>query len=132
MCKPIEFGAKDAIQFHQQNCTQLYQYTQLEVMSKPLCSTTFYAMCQKYQRKSTGTKAAHKMMLKLTPGVNFANVLQAAFLRADPKSTTIKLLNLTVFFVLLGSAGVKAAHKMKLKLTLEEDFHLGYVSSCRS
>ena len=38
------------------------------------------------------------------PGVNFTNVLQAAFTHADPKST-IKLLNLTVFFALLIWAG---------------------------
>ena len=48
--------------------------------------------------------------------VNFTNVLQAAFTRADPKSA-IKLLNLTVFFALFGSAQVKAACRMLVKLT---------------
>ena len=41
-------------------------------------------------------------------GVNFTNVLRTAFMRADPKSA-MKLLNLTVFFALLGSAHIKAA-----------------------
>jgi hypothetical protein len=31
-------------------------------------------------------KCAHKMLMKLTPGVDFTNVLQAAFTLADPKS----------------------------------------------
>ena len=48
--------------------------------------------------------------------VNFTNVLQAAFMRVDPKSA-IKLLNLTVFFALLGSARIKAACRTLVKLT---------------
>jgi len=50
------------------------------------------------------------------PGVNFTNVLQAAFMLVDPKSAK-KQLELTVFFALLGPASVKAAHKMLMKLT---------------
>jgi len=41
------------------------------------------------------------------PGVNINNILHAAFMGADPKSTK-KTDNLTAFFVLLGSAHVKA------------------------
>ena len=52
----------------------------------------------------------------MTPGVNFTNSLRAAFTRADPKSA-IKLLNLTVFFVLLGSSSIKDARRMLMKLT---------------
>ena len=50
------------------------------------------------------------------PGVNFTNILHAAFTYADLKSTknTVKL---TVFYALLGSACVKAARKMLVKLT---------------
>ena len=55
-------------------------------------------------------------MQKLKLGVNFTNVLRAAFMHADPKSA-IKLLNLTVFFALLGAARIKAAHRMLLKLS---------------
>ena len=50
------------------------------------------------------------------PGVNFTNILRAAFTRADPKSAK-KLLELNDFFSLLGSAPVKAAHRMLVKLT---------------
>jgi len=49
--------------------------------------------------------------------VNFTNILHAAFKRADPKSTKENY-GLTVFFVLLGSAGAKGAHKMLVKSTL--------------
>jgi hypothetical protein len=34
----------------------------------------------KYKFKSTGTKAACKMLMTLTPTVNFTNILLAAFL----------------------------------------------------
>ena len=44
--------------------------------------------------------------------------LHAAFTCADPESAKgKKLLNLTVFFTLLGSASVKAVRKMLVKLT---------------
>ena len=46
----------------------------------------------------------------------FTKILRAAFMRADPKSA-IKLLNLTVFFALLGSACINAASRMLVKLT---------------
>jgi len=49
------------------------------------------------------------------PGVNFIIILLAAFACADPKSAK-KTYNLTVFFAILGSAHVKAACKMLMKL----------------
>jgi len=51
-----------------------------------------------------------------SPGVNFINVLQAAFERTDPKSAK-NTDNLIVFFALLGSASSKASHEMLMKLT---------------
>ena len=45
------------------------------------------------------------------PGVNFTNILRAAFTCKDPKSAK-KLLYLTVFFLLLGSLRVKAARRI--------------------
>ena len=53
---------------------------------------------------------------KFSLGVNFTNVLRAAFTLTDPKSAK-KLLNLTVFFALLGSTIAKAAHRTLVKLT---------------
>ena len=54
--------------------------------------------------------------LELAPGVNFTNVLQAAFALADPESVK-KLLDLTVLFALLVSGCVKAAQRTLMKLT---------------
>ncbi len=54
------------------------------------------------------------------PGVDFINVLLAAFMPPDPNSTK-KTDSLIVFFALLGSARVKAAHKMLMKLTPDEE-----------
>jgi len=59
-----------------------------------------------------------KMTDGLTLGVDFTKFLQAAFIREDHKSAK-KADDLTVFFAFLGSAHVKAARKMLVKLTLE-------------
>ena len=50
--------------------------------------------------------------LGLSPGVNFTNILRAAFTHTDPKSA-----KKDSFIGLLGSARVKAARRMLLKLT---------------
>jgi len=49
------------------------------------------------------------------PWVNFINVLRAAFVHADPKIVK-KNDNLTVFFMLSGSAPVKATRRTLMKL----------------
>ena len=49
------------------------------------------------------------------PGVNFINVLRAAFTHADPESAK-KTVKSSSFFALLGSARVKAARRMLMKL----------------
>jgi len=53
---------------------------------------------------------------KLTIGVNSINILRVAFALADPDNAK-KTDNLTVFFALLGYAGVKAARRTLMKLT---------------
>jgi len=55
------------------------------------------------------------MISLMTSSVDFTNVLRKAFMRADPKSPKN-----TVFFALLGSAPVKAACKMLMKLTSDQ------------
>jgi len=55
-------------------------------------------------------KAASKMLVKLTLGLNFINILQAAFMHADSKSAE-KAVKLSVFFTLLGSIHMKALRK---------------------
>ncbi len=53
----------------------------------------------------------------VTPGVNFINILRAAFTCADPKSTKMTV-KLSVFVYLSGSALEKADRRMFMKLTL--------------
>ena len=48
-------------------------------------------------------------------GVNFTNILRAAFTNVDPKSTK-KTVNSSSFLCFLGSLGVKAAHKQVDKI----------------
>jgi len=48
--------------------------------------------------------------MKLTSGVDFTNILQAAFVRADPISVKMTY-DLTAFFAFLGSMPIKAACK---------------------
>jgi len=55
------------------------------------------------------------------PGVDFINILQAAFTFADPKSAK-KTGNLMVFFARWGSGGVKAACRTLMKMTPGDDF----------
>ena len=65
------FGTKDAIQFHQQNCTQLIKSTQLEI------TPNFYALVSTFfsykfkVRENILAQNLLKLMLKLTLGVNF-------------------------------------------------------------
>jgi len=55
------------------------------------------------------------MLMNLTPGVNFINILWAAFVGADPQSAK-KAVKLSVFFPLSGSASAKPARRMLMKL----------------
>jgi len=51
-------------------------------------------------------------------GVNFTNILHAAFMLVDPERVK-KIDNLTVFFTLLGSSRVKAVPRMLMKLSAD-------------
>jgi len=62
---------------------------------------------------SADIKLARKTLVKLTPGLNFINVLRTAFTRAEEEVTD----DLTVFFTLLGSTSIKASRKTLVKLT---------------
>ncbi len=63
------------------------------------------------------------MFIILTTGVDFTNILRAAFTCADSKKIQS---NFQYLFALLGSAWVKASCKMLMKLTL------GGRAGCRS
>jgi len=57
---------------------------------------------------SAGAKAVHRTLMKLTPDLNFFNILLATFASPDPKSVKNND-NLNEYFALLGTWGVKAA-----------------------
>ena len=62
-----------------------------------------------------------KLKLREKQGVNFTNILRAAFMRTEPKSAK-KTVNLSSFFALLGSAGVKAA-QIEIERETRGQFH---------
>jgi len=76
--------------------------------------TAFFALLE-----SALVKAESKMLVKLTKGVNFINILCKALMHTDTIRAK-KTDNLNVFFALLGSALVKAESKMLVKLTPNE------------
>jgi len=61
-------------------------------------------------------KVESKMLVKLTPGVNFTNILLSAFMCADPKCAK-KTVNSLVSFALLRPTCIKGRCKMLIKLT---------------
>ncbi len=73
---------------------------------------------RKVWRNTLEQKAAHKMLLRLTPGLDFINVLRTAFALVDPKSVRTQS-SLQYHFTLLGSTSVKAVRRKLLKLTPE-------------
>jgi hypothetical protein len=66
-----------AVHFHQQKYAQLYYYAQLEKMLNYYARSLLYSVRRLDQRKPTGTKVARRMVIKLSPGVNFTNILLA-------------------------------------------------------
>jgi len=72
---------------------------------------------------STGRKVSNSRYRDAgtRPGLNFINVLQAAFTQADLKSIKIQS-SCQCLFALLGSAPVKAFRRMLVKLTPDVNF----------
>jgi len=66
---------------------------------------------------SAHIKAARKMLVKLTPGVNFINVLRTAFTLVDPKRVKKIQLSHMYLLTLAGSASVKAVRRTLMKLS---------------
>jgi hypothetical protein len=76
---------------------------------------------KKLSKRHLYAKFVRKMLMKLTPVVNFINNLRIAFTQADTKSAK-KTVKSSVFFALLVSLPIKAAHKTLLKLNLGVNF----------
>ena len=66
-------------------------------------------------------------MVKLFPGINFINVFTRSFYACRSQNCK-KLLELSLF-ALLGSASIKAVHKMLVKLTPDEKWKEGIVTA---
>ncbi len=62
------------------------------------------------------------LKIPLCPGVNFTNILPAAFMLVEPKGIK-KIDSLSVYFMLSGFAHVKAVHRTLMKLS--PDFSYG-------
>ena len=65
---------------------------------------------------SVHVKPSCRMLMKLTPGLNFINIQHTAFTLTDSKRVKIQS-SCQSFFMLSGSTNVKAVHKMLMKLT---------------
>jgi len=97
-----EFGKKIAVQFHQQNLSQI-------------CALKFakgrYPFAEFVHQKKLLILCAQKsrmhVLVKSATRVNFSNISHAAFSHNDPKSA-----KQLYFFELVGSALIKAEHKM--------------------
>ncbi len=78
----------------------------------------------------SSVKAVRKMLMKVTPGLNFINVLCSAFMLADPESVKIYLW-FNCIFTLLEFLCVKAVRKMLMKLTpgVRQRYNLKVVGS---
>ena len=68
------------------------------------------------RRPTFGKANVAPVLLQLQPGVNFFDVFMCSFY-ARRSQKRKKLLELTIFFALFGSASVKAVRKMLVKLT---------------
>jgi len=88
---------------------------------------SFYACRSKKRKKtlmtyvftflgSTRAKAVHRMLMKLTPGLNFINVLRTAFTLVDTERVIIQS-NPQYLFMHLGSTCAKAVRRTLVKLT---------------
>jgi hypothetical protein len=69
-----------------------------------------------HERKVPKTRVNKDRRDQKTAGLNFINILCTAFTPADPKSVK-RIDDLTVFFTLSGSTGVKAEQRKLVKLT---------------
>ncbi len=65
---------------------------------------------------SASVKAVRKTLVKLTPGLNFINILPTAFMPVALKSVRVQS-SRQYLFKLLGPTSTKAVRKMFMKLT---------------
>ena len=88
------------------------RYVELQRLISSISPTFYVHSFEAFKGSSSVSRFTFNF---LAHGVNFTNVLRAAFTRADPKSAK-KTVKLSSFFALLGSASVKAARRTLVKL----------------
>jgi len=98
-------------QFHQNSMSSLY--TQSSQMHKRQSSH----QCGFVLLGPMRVIAAHKMLMKLKPGLNFTNMFMRSFYAPRSPKCRKKWWFECIFFALLGSVHVKALSKMLMKLT---------------
>jgi len=102
-------------QFHQRSTCSFYNRRSQKHKKDSQVVNLFFTLLG-----STSIKAAHKMLVKLTPGVDFTKVLRAVFANKYSKSPK-RHWSLDCLSVLLGSLQVKAGRKILMKLTLRNE-----------
>jgi len=80
-----------------------------------------------FWHQNIGKKVLSKMLMKLTPGVNFTNILWAALAHIDPKSEKIHWW-LDYLSAPWGSAQIKAVSKHDVEIDLRCQFHQHFTS----
>jgi len=66
-------------------CGQFHQHFMWEFFVRK-CFGQLHVTKEKLPKRLLYKKSAHKMLMKLTPGLNFINILCTAFTLADPES----------------------------------------------
>ncbi len=99
-------------QFHQHFYEQLF-HTKVEYSYSVLLTVW---LCNFLAKEYWRSKDSSKMLLTLTTGVDFTNILCKAFKSEDPKRVKIQS-SCHFLFVLLWSLCAKVARKMLVKLT---------------
>ena len=96
---------------------QFHQRFYVQIFRTNVGSAAFSSYVLAFE-KNLYEKCAKTMLMKLTVGLNFVNILHIAFMCSNPKSVKYTK-DLTVFFTLLGSTSIKALCKLLVKLTLD-------------
>jgi len=109
--QPPRIARKTWGQFHQHSTSSFYT-CRSQMHQKDLW---FYCLFFTLS-VSSSVKVAQRLLMKLTPGLNFISILYTAFTLADSKSVK-KTVRLSIFFTLSGSTSIKASHKTLVKLT---------------
>jgi len=121
---PFQFWYEAILKFDDQPLYLVFMHTK-EISSHPILTDLIFVVPQ------------HKVLILTPPGVNFTNILLAAFTSADFKSVRTQS-SCQYLFTLLGSTSVKAVRRTLIKLSHGVNFSNSYFAisfnelSCQS